>query len=506
MNMDNDTTSSPGSAPLEFPSNSLVVETQKTGSLQSQGTEGTQLLQFAPPRSKSLPDNMLDELSKLTESTDVGNGEAFANLYQNKLRFNHQTKKWLVWKGNWWQADNCSYVRECAKNLARYRWQKAVQGLDAMDMSWAIESMSKRRIDACIDMAKSAPPLADTGEGWNSDPWLLGVANGVVNLKEAALRPGEPGDRITMHTDVPYDPTAECPRWEQFLREIFNDDYDLIFFVQEAIGYSLSADVSEQCLFLCWGSGSNGKSVFLKTIQHVFGDYAHNLPFSAFELAGRSSIPNDVASIKSKRFVTAIETAEDCRLNETRVKALTGGDEITARFLYQEFFRFPPTSKFWLAFNHKPIIRDHTHSMWRRIRLIPFAQRFEGKAQDKRLQTILQKEAAGILRWAVEGCLLWQGLGLEEPEGVREATTKYRTESDQIGNFLAECCIRSDGAKVTSEDLSTEYQRWAGESAQSWKAVTKRLQEMGFKKKQLGPRKLWHWPGLGLATVTGNSK
>jgi putative DNA primase/helicase len=254
-----------------------------------------------------------------------------------------------------------------------------------------------------------------------SDPWLFGVENGVIDLRTGSLRAGRQKDFITMHSDLPFDASAKAERWEQFLREIFDGNEEVIDFVQRAVGYSLTGLTSEQCFFACWGAGSNGKTTFLEMLRQVLGSYAYNAPFSMLELTARGSIPNDVAALVNRRLVTGSETNELSRWNEQRVKVLTGCDDITARFLYNEFFTFTPIAKFWLAFNHKPIVDDASHGFWRRVRLIPFLHRFEGAAADQDLMKKLRAESPGILAWAVRGCLKWQQEGLGIPEIVKLA-------------------------------------------------------------------------------------
>jgi putative DNA primase/helicase len=183
-------------------------------------------------------------------------------------------------------------------------------------------------------------------------------------------------------------------------------------------GKNWNVETTKQCVFLCYGNGANGKSTFLEALRYTLGDYAHNIPFSTLELEGRTSIPNDVAGLVGRRFVTAIETNDSVRLNEARLKALTGCDAISARHLYQDFFTFVPVAKFWLAFNHKPVVQDNSHALWRRLKPIPFTQTFEAGTEDKNLLATLKKEAKGILSWAVEGFRLYQVEGLDEPTAV----------------------------------------------------------------------------------------
>jgi putative DNA primase/helicase len=293
--------------------------------------------------------------------TDAGNAELFARGFANKARFDHRRGRWLIWLGHWWAEDEKEMVLQAAKKIARFRLQYSTTidnatGAD-LEAKWALRSESRPRLEAMLKLAQSEHPLSDPGKGWDANPWLLGVPNGVVDLRTGQLSDGNQSDKITMHTNVPFNPSSKAPRWEQFFDQIFGGNQELIDYVQRAAGYSLTGDVSEQVLFLAYGTGANGKSTFLEVLRHIIGTYAYNLPFSAFELKARSAIPNEIAALSAKRFVTAIETNESAELNEGRIKALTGSDPITARFLYREFFTFIPTSKYWLAFNHKGLRR-----------------------------------------------------------------------------------------------------------------------------------------------------
>jgi len=313
-----------------------------------------------------------------------------------------------------------------------------------------------------------------------------------------------------MKCPVVYDPSATCPRWEQFLPEIFENDAELISYVQCAVGYSLTADVSEQCIFLAYGEGANGKSTFLKTIGRVLGDYSCNLPFSAFEIGGRSSIPNDIAALVGKRIVTSVETNEATRLNEGRIKALTGGDPITARYLYGEFFTFQPVAKFWLAFNDKPRVVDDSHGFWRRIRLIPFVHRFEGQQDDKHLDKKLIAEAPGILNWALKGGLDWQKTGLVTPEAVEIATVEYREESNSAAAFINDRCCIEVGSWVSSGDLFAAYCKWSKEQDEEYpldrRAFSIRISKIaGVLPKKTGKERTRGWSGIKLkGTAAGD--
>lgn len=404
------------------------------------------------------------------QRSDAGNGEYFARLYGERVRYDHRRGRWLTWAGQWWREDDTRVVRRLAKEAARDRYGRATAILDLEERKaearFAIATENRQRLEAMLVQSQAEPPIADAGDRWDDDPSLLGVANGVVDLRTGALRPGSPADRITLHTDVDFQPSASCGRWERFLDEVFAGDDELVDYIARAVGYSLTGDTSEQCLFTCYGTGSNGKSVFLSVVRAIAGRYAANTPFSTFELRSRSAIPNDVAALVGKRVVTASETGEDTRLNESRLKALTGGDPVTARFLHGEFFTYQPVAKFWLAVNHKPRVSDDSYGFWRRVRLVPFVRQFEADA-DMHLLEKLRLELPGILAWAVRGALAWREIGLQPPAAVTSATETYRAESDPLAEFVESCLVRGDGLTVPASAVYKAYKAWASEAGLS---------------------------------------
>lgn len=397
--------------------------------------------------------------------TDAGNAELFARQYGDRLRFDHRRQRWLVWSGHRWSLDADAEVVRLAILASRHRGLAAVRIADfeerKAEAKFAIASENGSRLDAMIKIARGQPPLSDAGDLWDADGWMLGVANGVVDLRTGALRDGRADDRLTLFTDIVYEPEAEAPRWTQFLDEIFGGDEEMVEFIRRAVGYSLTGETREQCMFLCQGTGANGKSVFLAVLQKLAGQYAFNAPFSSFERQQQSSIPNDLAALVGKRVVTSSETNEGTRLNEARIKALTGCDPITARFLHAEFFTFTPVGKYWLAVNHKPVVGDDSVGFWRRVRLIPFLQQFRGSADDKTLQAKLNDELPGILAWAVRGVIAWQAAGLPVPDAVREATDSYREESDPLAQFIDDRCVVGAGLSAGANELYKAYRAWA---------------------------------------------
>jgi len=265
------------------------------------------------------------------------------------------------------------------------------------------------------------------------------------------------------------------------------------------VGYCLTGSNREQC-FSCWyGTGANGKTTLAGVLRHIFGEYTVNLPFSALEMKNRNS--NDLVALAGARLVTAAETNEGVRLNEARIKALTGGDPITARRLYHESFTFEPTHKLVLAFNHKPVIADDSEGMWRRPHLIPFMREFKPEEREKGLDEKLKAESPGILAWAVRGCLEWQKNGLGMPQAVAQATATYREESDHVGEFIEDCCVVEKTATVASGSLWKRYQRWIIENEEvplSRNVFAARLERRNFLTHRTGHGGTRTWVGLRL--------
>jgi putative DNA primase/helicase len=397
---------------------------------------------------------------------DSGNAELFADMHGETLRYDHLRGKWIGWRGHYWKIDEDGHVWRLAKATARELFKIASEIGDReereAETAWALKTMNRDRLTSMLKLAENEHPITDSGHQWDLDPYLLGTPNGVVDLRTGLSRAGKQSDRITAITGVPFDPDATCPAWEEFLSQVFGNE-DIIDFMWRAVGYSLTGEVREHHFFILYGKGSNGKSTFLEILRFVLGNYAANTPFSTLESQKNSgSIPNDLAALLGRRFVTSVETADGARFNEPRVKALTGGDITTARFLFREFFDFYPVLKLWLATNHKPRVRDDTEGFWRRPLLIGFERTFErGKTADDSLIDKLKAEGAGILAWAVRGCLEWQRTKLNPPAAITSATQAYRQESDPLGEFYPEVCEVKRERKVGAAELYDAYLAWA---------------------------------------------
>jgi len=428
----------------------------------------------------------------LCPPTDSGNGEAFADCHGLRFRYNHSRGLWELWNGRYWAGDNTAEAERAALDTVRQRQLAAVvliQDTDARkeQVDWAIRSESVYAIKAMLKSAQSIRSLATTAADYDRAPFLLTVGNGTLDLRTRVLRPFDPSDLITKATDVIYDPKAKAPRWEQFLQEIFQNDRLLIEFVQRAVGYSLTGDVSEQCLFILHGEGANGKSTFLEISLRLLGTHAAITPLSLLLVQNPGAPRNDVARLHGTRFVKAAESQKEAVLDEAIVKELTGGDTISARFLFQEFFEFRPQFKLWIATNHLFKIRGTETAIWRRLRIISFRQAFTGQNRDSRLREKLEAELSGILTWAVEGCRLWQLQGLGNAPKVEKDTNDYRLQSDQLGRFLTERCTTDAQDRATGGELFQAYLGWCqdrGEKPESNNGFAKALVDRNILKRR----------------------
>jgi putative DNA primase/helicase len=421
-----------------------------------------------------------------TAPTDLGNAELFTHVHGHRLRYVAERRRWLTWDTARWAPDITGEAERAAKVTAKVLLDRAAGIEDdtarGKAAKWAATAQSESRIRALLVLARSDPQLAVSETQLDAHPYLLAVANGVVDLATGELREGDPDDLITRGSDVAYDPDATCPRWERFLQEIFNDDQDLIAFVHRLVGYTLTGDTREHLLAVLHGQGCNGKSTLLEILKALLGDLATTSAFDTFARARGDRGPrNDLARLRGARLVTASESGEGRRLDEATLKEITGGDTIAARFLFGEHFEFRPTFKLLLVTNHRPRVDGDDDAIWRRLRLVPFEQSFEGR-EDRDLGPTLHQELPGILAWAVRGCLAWQHDGLGQARAVTQATAEYRSAEDTLGAFLDERCTPS--GQVTASDLRDAYEQWCnelGERPLGASALSNRLGKRGIK-------------------------
>ncbi|SDB47216.1 phage/plasmid primase, P4 family, C-terminal domain-containing protein [Bauldia litoralis] len=325
-------------------------------------------------------------------------------------------------------------------------------------------------------LARSDPRHARGPDDWDRDPWLLNTPNGSVDLRTGLASTPNPADEVTKITRAAS--RGDCPAWRIFLDKVTGENVELQTYLQRVAGYCLTGLTSEHALFFLYGTGANGKSVFTSTLDVIFGDYAEVAPIEMLMSSSGDRHPTELAKLRGARFVTAVETERDRAWAESKLKVLTGGDRITARFMGRDFFDFTPQFKIVAAGNHKPVIKTVDEAMRRRLHLIPFTVTIPPAERDPDLSAKLLREADGILAWAVEGCLAWQRDGLCPPEIVRRATDEYFETEDAIGRWLDETCDLDLAARESSSTLYGSWRNWAegnGESPGSMKSFASGL-------------------------------
>ena len=393
---------------------------------------------------------------------------------------------WLLWLGTHWQRDQ----RRLAWTLAREFIRPLALGL-AEKMATKLRSADT--VAAVVNLARSNREIAATVDLWDRDPYLLGTPGGTVDLRTGEVREPRPTDFITKQTAVAPAPAGTpTPIWTEFLARVFRHDPELIPFIRRALGYALTGDIKEHVLFFAFGQGGNGKGVLLNTASRLLGDYAAVAPQDLLLVTQSDRHPCDMAMLRAARLVTAQELAANKQWDEPKLKSLTGGDPITARFMRQDFFTYEPEFSLFVAGNHKPSFRGVDEAIRRRVLLLPFLQNIPANERDPVLPQKLQAEWPAILRWMVDGCLEWQRVGLQPPASVRVATDDYLNAEDILGQWLDESCVVS--AKLGWIALSSLYGSWKswcedrGQHPGTSTALSKKLDERGFKreKKELG--------------------
>lgn len=426
--------------------------------------------------------------------TDAGNAERFIARHGRAVRYVHGWGRWLLWDGSHWAADERGEIRELMIETARsllLEAQKAGSREEAEQLvRHALTSQRRDRIMAALDLASSMPPIAVVPDELDRDPDILNVPNGEIDLRTGRLLPHDPAHLTMKLAPIAYDSAAGAPTWDAFLARVIPDP-EVRAYVQRAVGYSLTGDVSEHAVFFCYGTGANGKTTFLETCREMLGEgeYAKAAQPDLLLAKRQDRHPVERADLRGMRLVSAMEAGEGRSWDEARVKELTGGDTISARLMYGSPFSFTPSHKFWVAANHKPRVSGTDLGFWRRVHLIPFTVTIPEAERDPDLRAKLRAELPGILRWAVEGALEWRRGGLRPPPAVTQATKEYRSAEDVIGAFLDECT--TPGEKVEQPALYKTYRAWAersGERYLSARAFGEALEERGFQRKRTNGR------------------
>ena len=417
--------------------------------------------------------------------TEAALSEKFGTIHCNELRYISAWGKWMRFDGQRWRAEQTGYAMESSKVLCVNASAFCSEG----KLKFKLES--RATITAVEALARVDRRLIATVDQWDKDDWLLNTPGGVVDLRTAKIRPHLPEDFMTKMTAVP--PGGQSPPWQEFLKRVTGNDAELAAFLQRMAGYALTGDTSAHALFFLFGLGANGKSVFLDTLAGLMGDYAKTSAIETFTASNTDRHPTDIASLQGSRLAIANETDEGRRWAESRIKSLTGGDKISARFMRQDAFEFQPKLKLVIVGNHKPGLRSVDVAMRRRFHLVPFTVTIPSEERDPHLKEKLFADGAGILQWALNGCLEWQRIGLRPPQAVTDATADYLEGEDSIAAWLLECCVDHRLSRevrdefTLSSDLFANWKGWCGRSGEfagSNKTFSQRLEAKGFLKKK----------------------
>lgn len=410
----------------------------------------------------------LDKAARARESehfTDAGNAQRLVSAHGGKIRFLFEHKRWLAWDGKRWAPDATGAVERYAKDTVRLMYRDAARIEDddtrTKAVKWAMASESAARLDAMMRLARSDERIVVRADDLDADSWSLNVANGTVDLRTGALRPHDSAEMHSKIADAAM-PDAETPagRWDAFLLEVLPDP-EVRRFVQKLVGYSLTGEVGENVLPFPYGSGANGKSVFLGVLREILGDYATEAAPDLLVARRERGIPVDVADLRGYRFVTTTEVEGGRRMATDVMKRITGEPRLKARRMRQDFESFRNVTTLWMAANDRPQVDGLDEAIWRRVRLIPFTVTIAPDKRDPFLAHTLLKERNAILRWAVQGCLAWQDEGLTPPDAVMSATDEYRDESNPIAEWIESECELDPDAVTAGSDLRGSYERWA---------------------------------------------
>ena len=442
-------------------------------------------------------DRLLELVSKAALFTPLGNSPAhadsgvfltedrialvFAKKYADELRYCHHCGSWFRWDSTRWMREETALAFDWARSLCRkMNGPLSRRGASGSASSSAIIARATTA-SAVERYARADRRFPVTSQIWDNDVWLLGTPSGVVDLRNGTLRPARPADYITRLASVCPANRSQAPLWIKFLNDATGGDRHLMRFLRQMSGLCLTGSIREHALFFIYGPGGNGKSVFLNTLVNILGDYARTAAMDTFTASKSDRHPTDLAMLKGARLVTASETEEGRSWAEGRIKRLTGGDRISARFMRQDFFEFQPQFKLVIIGNHKPVLKNVDEAARRRFNIIPFIQK--PPSPDKLLDQKLQGEYPAILRWMIEGCLDWQENGLLKPGAVDEATRTYFEEQDTFGRWIEERCELGPGKFETAGSL---YRSWAdftnanGEPSGSAKSFAGKLMQQGF--------------------------
>ena len=438
---------------------------------------------------------------RFPKASDSGNAELFSELYGNRVRFNHTNGVWYIFDRVYWRGDDTMSVNELAKETARERQKRALSIHDTRkkeaEFRFGLKSENHSGITQMLKAAKSLEVIRTTHEDWDFTDTLFQCENALLNLD--ACKPVEilPVYMISQNSNVYYAPSEDCPIFKRCLLEWMNDDNEMVRFIQRVMGYCLTGLTSEQCLFWFVGDGANGKSVLIDVFDMLYGDYSKDTNMDAFMTKYNQTNTNDLARLHNARVVTANESAEGKRINEERIKLISGGEKVTARFLHREFFTFTSKIKLVFATNTLPRVKDFSEGFWRRVRIVNFDRYFPPEKRKPREELLgeLKRELPGILNFALEGLKQYHKLGLKPPIKVIHATKEYRIEEDEVARWLQDCVDQAADNKITTKEAYQSFMNWFEENEGSnlkpisQSTFSRRMRGKGHPPEKVGSKK-----------------
>lgn len=437
-------------------------------------------------------DGAIDLRLRVT-SDDIGFARRLAAEIGDRIKYVEDWKKFIYWDGRRWAMDDGACAVQAAQNLRDTLWveyaalpheEKTKTALDFIK-----DSGKANHIQNIVRLTKSQQPIRISHDQLDRHQYLFNVRNGTIDLRTGSLLPHDPSNLITQLAAVDFDPRVTSEEWLLFVNQCMQGDPELVRFLQVSAGLALSADVSPQFLWCHYGRGANGKSTFLGALANMLGDYAVAAPANFLMMKKGEGHPTEIAMLYGKRLVTAIECEGGHRLRESFVKSITGGDKVAARRMREDFWMMDPTWHVHVSFNDPPTINGTDDGIRRRLKIVPWAARFEGANQDPTLKPRLESEQhrAAILNWCLAGMRDYLDNGVPTAVAVAAATDQYVAEQDTLGTFLEECCDTGRGGSVRFNDFMAAYHGWLekrGENPRAWNAkrLGNELLRRGFNK------------------------
>ena len=445
---------------------------------------------------------------------DLGHALVLAELWRDRYRWADHRKSWMAWNGKRWEPITDNQVAAAASADLRAEYARRVpmaRGEDEIKRLAAavVETCFFSKINGALSFLKGMAGFHTNPEEWDADLWALNCDNGIIDLKTGELKPHTPAALCTKLAPVAYDPNAKSEKWEAHLKR-FLPNPNIRRQVQRDLGLSLTGANLDEILPIWYGTGSNGKSTTAKVVLAVLGDYAETAPKDLLILQKHESHPTEIANLAGKRCVFASEIEQGARLNEAKVKLLTGGDKIKARFLFCDFFEFDQTWTITLFCNHKPVITGTDYAIWRRVRLVPWTVKIaeaEKIPQDEIIRELVA-EGSAILKWLLDGFADWQQDHHWMADEVKAATEEYRQEQDRLAGFFADCCELGPHYSVAVAKLHNAYLEWCeqvGEEPLGKKPFGDRLRDRGITQGRVGKERERRWVGIRLADKGGQT-